>query len=188
MVGKNLHPEIRVTQSPYTESLKAAETEFQELEAKIASVKLNIEETEDCIRSYTERKQEFESELERIKARAVLVKTSVGALKSLCEDEDTAKWEERGNLFDKGEWGIQECCYQILLDAGRSLTAAQILEKLAHKQIELHYKNPLAVIHTSLRRLVPDRVRVYKARKKGRSKRLFVWYEALREKAQPSKD
>jgi hypothetical protein len=103
---------------------------------------------------------EIEQERLELEQRRVILRTKVETLGPICvelEDEESKKLNTEWD--DLAEAGIQECCYRILVDAKEPLSAAGIRSRLDEMGIDINrYANPLAVIHTSLKRL-PDRVR-----------------------------
>jgi septal ring factor EnvC (AmiA/AmiB activator) len=180
MVPKAQSDQLGITQSPYAVSLKAAEADLTASTGRLAEVENKLLGVEEELKALAERKESLEDEKSRTQTRIDRFKASIEALKALCEEEHETRWEGVGERIQKGEWGIQECCYQVLLEAGHSMTASQILDQLLRNGLEpTRYDNVLAVIHTSLKRLVPDRVRSHRARAKGGGKRIYVWYAAV---------
>lgn len=99
------------------------------------------------------------------------------------EDEQRQKdWHEARDL------GIQECCYRVLQDAQQALSAITIRRHLEEEGVDLkRYANPLAVIHTSLKR-IPERVRSFRRKETvGRDQSRKAWvryYEAIKPEAE----
>lgn len=189
MILQDSNPDTPLTQSPYRASLKAAQAELEEVKAKASNAESDISEIDNQLAELKKRRKEKAAEAERFKERVERLTASVEALRGLCDDEREARWSERHELVNNGVWKLQECCYQVLLDAGRAMTAAHIHQELRRNGVEYGYQNPLAVIHTSLKRMIPDRVRRFKALPRGgRVRRMCVWYEAVDiSKTQPQK-
>jgi hypothetical protein len=125
------------------------------------------------------RLNELEAEKRDLEQRSLQLQTKIELWTRVCSDleEDENKgWAE---LSSSG--GIQECCYRVLVEEAEPLSALSIRKQLELRGVNLdHYANPLAVIHTSLKR-IPDRVRTFKQMVDlGNSVNAMRFYEAIK--------
>ena len=123
---------------------------------------------------------EEEQELFRKKERLQIV---IETLEPYCAQEQETAWSEIAGL------GIQECCYRLLQEESKPLSAVGIRLLLEDERgVDMkRYANPLAVIHTSLKR-IPDRVRSFRKKERAWDSSAKVWvryYEAVKPGANP---
>src|SRR5580698_140500 len=81
----------------------------------------------------------------------------VGDLQNLCTERDQSNFENRVDRVIKADLavGITEAARVILKENFFPMTASEIKEKIEARKLNLaRYSNPLAVIHTILKRLV----------------------------------
>src|SRR5213080_1341327 len=110
MAPKEEKPAKPFTQSSYEGSLAAAEQELAGL-----TVKLNAVDTE--LKAVIERKKQLEAERSPLRQRTAHLKATIKALTSLCVNDLDTQWAERAHLVNQGAEGIQECCYEALVEA-----------------------------------------------------------------------
>ena len=108
----------------YQAAFRSAQNEMNDLRARLESI---------------------EAEKSLIEQRIKLVEETVSALSPLCSDEDGAE-----------SVGLKEACIQVLKNATEALTVPEIKAHLHAQGVHMStsYKNPLAVLHTTLNRLV----------------------------------
>lgn len=123
-------------------------SQLQQFERELQDIELRLEEIE------TER-------LDLLQRKEKLTITKE-ILEPICEEQEKEEQEKRDALWaDVANLGVQECCYRVLLEEAKPLSAWSIKHQLEQRGIELKYKNPLAVIHTSLKR-IPEKVRTFR--------------------------
>ncbi len=139
-----------------------------------------LDKTRDELREIEERLEEVEEERAELLARAEKLKTVVEVLGEVCSDLDQDHSTEWADL---AKCGIQECCYRVLLESEEPLDATVIRYELESNGVDVsRYANPLAVIHTSLKR-IPDRVRSFRRKTRAVNSSAMVWvryYEAIK--------
>jgi hypothetical protein len=134
----------------------------------------------DELDKLNDRLEEIESERALILPQIEKLATIIEVLEPICEELDEEK--VRGGITDwevLANCGIQECCYRVLCEAQEPMDAASIRDALAVHGINMKQVNPLAVIHTSLKR-IPDRVRSFKRKRNGgKDGGLARYYECI---------
>jgi chromosome segregation ATPase len=134
----------------------------------------------------TSRLEEIEQEKSALEIRRTKLQTTVDVLSPICEEleqEEVAEW--RSEWDELAKLGIQECCYRLLVEENCPLSAISIRFRLEDRGVKLdaRYKNPLAVIHTSLKR-IPERVRSFRRKEfVGGDNTRVAWvrfYEAIK--------
>ena len=127
----------------------------------------------DRIREIEQERRELELEVARVKGKIEVLEP----LFSEERERDERRWADLAHL------GIQECCYRVLLESSEPMDATLISHRLREHNVDIdRYANPLAVIHTSLKR-IPDRVRSFKREDEALTDGRTVWvrfYEAIR--------
>ena len=120
----------------------------------------SLRETRASLDEVESRLKELAEEKRQLEERGLQLRTKIEVLDRVCADLEEGEGKEWGELASTG--GIQECCYRVLVEEAEPLTAMSIRRQLELRGVNLsHYANPLAVIHTSLKR-IPDRVRTFK--------------------------
>ena len=139
----------------------------------------------DDLAAVETRLEEIEEEQANLLRDKEKLEIVIETLEPLCAQLDEEEGEKRGAMWSEVEnLGIQECCYRVLLEAEGPQSAQNILFELSELGIDMaRYANPLAVIHTSLKR-IPERVRSFTEVRKGEHMRpaRVRCYEAIREK------
>jgi chromosome segregation ATPase len=124
--------------------------------AELDQAKRRIAEIEEGIRKLEEEKSSLESDVVYISGKVAGLERLAGEEIAEYRQERSEQWKEFVKL------GLQECCYQVLVEDGGEMDANEIMERLERRGMDMkRYANPLAVIHTSLKR-IPDRVRSFK--------------------------
>ena len=148
----------------------------QSCRAKLAEAAGELDKLDARLAEIAEEEQELSRKKERLQ---IVIET----LEPLCAQEQEAAWSEVAGL------SIQECCYRLLQEEGQPLSAMGIRVILEDQRgVDMkRYANPLAVIHTSLKR-IPDRVRSFRKKERAWDSSAKVWvryYEAVKPGANP---
>ena len=135
---------------------------------KINYRRLLFQANQDLARHLVKR-QQLDQKIARLQA-------VVGELDTLCAERDQNNFEKRVERVIKADLavGITESARVILKENFFPLTASEIKEKIEARKLNLaRYSNPLAVIHTILKRLVQGgEVRIVP---QGKGKKAFQW-------------
>ncbi len=135
--------------------------------------------------------RDLQEERENLLRDSARISGKIEALEGLIEEHENEQlvqtdeqWEELAGL------GLKECCYRVLAESDQPLETTQIQERLEARGLDMKdYANPLAVIHTTLKRM-PDKVRATKRKLRGGNgqSRWISFYEAIKPAAEaPSK-
>src|ERR1035438_6442319 len=154
-------------------------TRADRYEADLEKAKRELEQVE-------ERLEEVDQEKLALELRRSKLQTTIEVLGPICRDlgeEEHDTWTSDWAEIAKSS--IQECCYRALVEEGAPLSAISIRFRLEDRGINLsRYRNPLAVIHTSLKR-IPERVHSYKKQEwVGSDSERVAWvryYEAIKD-------
>jgi hypothetical protein len=116
--------------------------------------------TNGYYRTLFEAKQDLARHLvkrQKLDQKIARLQAVVSDLQNLCAERDQNNFERRVDRVIKADLavGITESARVILKDNFFPMTAKEIKEKIAARKLNLaRYSNPLAVIHTILKRLV----------------------------------
>lgn len=130
-------------------------------------------------RSLFEAKQDLARHLvrrQKLDQKIARLQAVVSNLQSLCAEQDNTNLEKRVDSVIKADLavGITKSARVILKENFFPMTASEIKEKIEARKLNLaRYSNPLAVIHTILKRLVQGgEVRIVPQEK---SKKAYQW-------------
>lgn len=146
--------------TPIGEQVRA---DLRKAEREWTKVSEQMEELERRQSELAEEQAALKRQHADLEMQVLLVKTKVETLRPFYERLEEEARENRAREWEQCEQaGIQECCYRVLLESKEPLEALNIRFELKELGIAIEkYANPLAVIHTSLKR-IPDRVRSFK--------------------------
>lgn len=154
---------------------------------RAARYRADLDSASKRIEQIDERIEEIEREKAALGEEHGRLSIKVEILGPICEEQEA----EAANHYDgwKADWeefaktaGIQDCCLRLLQEEGKALDAGGIRNRLQELGVDLgRYKNALAVIHTSLKR-IPERVRSFRQKEQAYNSSAKVWvryYEAI---------
>ena len=157
----------------------------EKLRAQLAKAQRELDQATARIEDIQAEQAELEKEKTELHQRALVSRTVVETLEPLYREQEEEALEKHASEWERlQEAGIQECCYKVLLESKYPLEALDIKGELEELGIPMNYANPLAVIHTSLKR-IPERVRSFKQRRRDpvtEKTGTVRYYEAIREK------
>lgn len=158
--------------------MEAKETETV---SQVTQLSKQLQAAQEELWTVRERLREIEDEKREMELAAERLRGRIEVLEPLCQEHE--KQEDR-QWADLAPFGIQECCYRVLFESEEPLDATLIRSRLEERNVDMkRYANPLAVIHTSLKRMIPDRVRSFKRHEEALTAGSKVWvryYEAIR--------
>jgi|ERR1022692_2415875 hypothetical protein len=104
----------------------------------------------------------------KLEIRRVQLQSTIAVLEPIIsEAEQFAEQKIKSDWAGAAKAGIQECCFRLLIEEACPLSAGEVRSLLEERGVDMtQYHNPLAVIHTSLKR-IPDRVRSFKQKRRG---------------------
>ena len=144
-------------------------------------------EAEQDLARHLVKRQKLDQKIARLQA-------VVSDLQNLCADLDQKDFKKRVDRVIKADLtvGITESARVILQEAFFPITASDLKEKMEARKLDVsRYSNPLAVIHTVLKRLVQSGEVKVVPRKQG--KKAYQWVSTtdkllseLRQSSQPT--
>lgn len=148
----------------FCDQLERAQNKLAEVETQLGQVE---KERNELLKS----KETLEIEIK-------LLEPLCDELREAEEKQEDAFWSDMKNLGS-----IQECCYRVLVESSKPMDATLIKDALEKRKVDINrYAQPMAVIHTSLKR-IPDRVRTFKRKVQvveGNPKIWVRYYEAIK--------
>lgn len=145
-----------------------AMTPVTRYESKLEEAQRELDHINGRLEVLEQERRALEEERQDLERRGAHVAGKIEVLESLCSEiEDEEEKEKETEWAELVKLGIQECCYRVLVESGKRMEAWEIKNHLEQHGVDMkdRYINPVAVIHTSLKR-IPDRVR--STRQKGR--------------------
>lgn len=103
---------------------------------------MSIDEYRRALESATKEYERLVAERQRLDKRLTELAHSIGTLTTLCGYKPTVMF------------GLTDACRMVLRSAGTPMTPADVRDRLAAVGVDLGaYANPLAAVHTTLKRL-----------------------------------